>query len=158
MPRKKKKFSLPQVSIIGEPSQNPSTTTNQVMLARYHHVRCDECGYETTINIVSHTHCPKCYDKWIARNVPQMHEVAAPPVPEAPKPKPALKGQLRYAKVVLEPINPLFRIIKFEDDGSEGRLHVHFKTPSLRHVQLIVKPNPDERQGGWVISREQPSL
>lgn len=157
MPKKKKKFSPPEVAIIGETSHGP-TSTSTVMLSRYHHMRCDECGYETTKNITNSGSCPKCYDNWVRKNVPQMHEVAAPPIAAPPQPKPALKRGLRYAKVVHEPINPLFRIIRFEDDGTEDKLHVHFKTPTLRHVQLIVRENPDPAQGGWVISREQPHL
>jgi hypothetical protein len=58
--------------------------------------------------------------------------------------------------VTHEPLNPKFRFIKFPDfpEVEPERLWVHPSTPTLRHVELIVEPNPDTGFGGWVIVRE----
>ena len=114
------------------------------------------CGHRENLTLLADTQlsCPVCTKEYFRVRIPQMVEVIAPITPPPPQEKPKLKPHLRYAKVIFEPINPLFRIIKFEDDGSEDKLHVHRNTPTLRHIQLVVKDNPDIVQGGWVIERE----
>ena len=143
MPRKKK-TKLPE-----------TFTTNTVTTAcPPRKLHCLDCGHEHTVTDLTKHRCPQCYEHMLDRFVPYMVDVPPPsPVP-VEQPKVKLPGKLRYAKVHFEPINKRMREITFEDDHTKGRLWVHVSTPTLRHVQLIVKPNPDEAQGGWVIERE----
>lgn len=124
------------------------------------HLKCPECNYETHLTVLPDApiSCPKCTERFFHRNISQMQDVPPPALPPGPPtPKPSLKGKKRYAKVIHEPINPRFCFIKFEDDGSEGKLWKN-TTASLRHAQLIVEPNRDEGFGGWTIVKETPHL
>jgi hypothetical protein len=163
--KKKKKRSVPTVTL-GEALAVPDITLNVetttftagILTVR---MKCDDCNHEATMHIPpgSDITCPKCFDSFVRRNVPKMRELPPePPPPGPPAPKPKLHGGKRYAKVVHEPLNPRFCFIKFEDDGTEGKLWKHVSTPTLRHIQLIVERNRDEQQGGWTIVRETPHL
>ena len=124
------------------------------------HLHCDTCDHDEVMHVPpgSDISCPKCEKAFWRKHVPRMREVPpAPPPPGPAAPKPKLKGLKRYAKVIHEPINPRFCFVKFEDDGSEGKLWKN-TAGSLRFQQLIVEPNRDEGMGGWTIVRETPHL
>lgn len=145
---KKPKPAPPEVSL--SVTTLPPTETN----GRPRKYQCLACGH---VEFASHPKpCPECFNTWKAKNFPLLSEVAPLPPPPGPPPeKPALPGQKRYAKVYHEPINPRFKLIRFED-GTEDKLWVRTDSGSLRHQQLVVEPNRDHAQGGYTLVREEP--
>lgn len=170
MSKSKKKHRLylppddPPTVTLGEALATTATSSVCISLTAAippRHLICPECGYKQSLTVLpdAKISCPKCTERFFHKHIPQMQEQPVPELPPGPPPpKPKLKGLKRYAKVCHEPLNPKFRMIRFEDDGSEDRLWVHPQTPTLRHVQLIVEPNRDTGQGGWTIVRENPHL
>lgn len=169
MPKgKKKKHRLylppdePTVTL-GEALATTSTASTHISLTASiasRHLKCPECGYEQHLTVLPEAiiSCPKCTERFFHKHIPHMQDAPKPELPpQPPAPKPKLKGTRRYAKVCHEPLNPRFCYVKFEDDGTEGRLWKNTKN-SLRFQQLVVEPNRDEGQGGWTVVRETPTL
>lgn len=102
-------------------------------------------------------HCPVCYDKFLSAHVPKMVAVSPPPAPPVPPgPKPTLSGELRYATVMFEPLNPRFKMIRIEHREHDERLWVKPPTVFKTREEIVVLPNPDTLLGGWVQAPKKP--